>query len=653
MFTRNLRRIVSLHRNLPEAWVFRQKVVRIEPLAGVLKFHTSLGNPGKIFPERENDYAHGILKRVGKYHLMQDEVKSIGELLTDDEFSKISTRKDWMEASMQELVQTFERLAVYCGKNDVKIADERLDALVDAIVKQCFNFTDEEILKALQMLTHFPPSESLNTRNFVELWSALDDACVDRIARWQTEELLLVCDHWYALNLAKVSKCTFQCTKKLGKKLKSLSPTDLVQTMFYVNMCRKPMVDMFNFEVNLFESIDQLSVDEIAVMSMGFFKTETRIRNPELIEKIFERVIADIKTLQDISLVNIMKILRYSAKLQHISSLENFFKAVTPEIHRLSLLSCLHVALFGTDMQYYNQDCLENIIQKFSGDIKTCRLKEFERLSFVMGLYCFSMKNGSHTKLCEGILADLPNRITEIMKYPRCFPACLHFLTLCGHHNAELISTVLDPKFYEMAYGKNHAASREILCLDSYARINLKDTYKGHLLPDKLRALLSKIHTNYIPAKEQRYKLSAADTILLEIKEVCDQVYGQESSQICHALSQYERPDIVMVLNKKTKEAVSLKDSLSEDYTGQILSREFLLKDRPDREDLEIFSIVVGGWNILVRNNNSLTGQLRLKLEQLRLIGLHPVMIPWYTWRKLATPDDRTVYLKSLLKSQQ
>uniref|UniRef100_A0A1B0D2W7 Uncharacterized protein n=1 Tax=Phlebotomus papatasi TaxID=29031 RepID=A0A1B0D2W7_PHLPP len=623
MFTRNVRRIVTLYKSFHETWnpaaALRQNLVKSEPLS-CLKIHTSISNP-----ERENDYAHGILERVGKYHLMKDDTKSVGELLTEKEFDAIYERKDWMEASLEELVQTFERLAVYCGKNDVKIADERLDVLVDAMVRQCFKFSDEQLLKSIRMLTHFPPSESLNTRNFVELWSALDDACVERIDKWKTDELLLVCDHWYALNLAKICKCTFQCTKKLGRKLKSLSPTDLVQTMFYVNMCRKPMVDMFNFEVNLFESIDNLSLDEIAVMSMGFFKTETKIRNPELIEKIYQRVTADIKTVQDISLVNIIKILRYSSKLQHIQCLEDFLQAVTPEIPRLSLLSCLHVALFGTDMQYYNQECLEKIIGRFAGEYKSCRLKEFERLSFVLGLYGFTMADGSHTKLCQEILAELPNRISEIMKFPRCFPSCLHFLTLSGHHNEELINTVLDPKFYEMAYGKNYTASREILCLDSYARINLKDTYKGKLLTDKFRRTLTKIHTNYIPAKDQRYKLSAADTILLEIKDTCDELYGQDASNIAHVLSQYERPDIVVTLNRKTLEPISLKDTFPPHYTGQILSRELLLKDHPEKENCEVFVVVVGGWNIL---------------------------IPWYIWRKM-TPDERPVYVKALLKQPQ
>uniref|UniRef100_A0A1B0CGV9 Fast kinase domain-containing protein 5 n=1 Tax=Lutzomyia longipalpis TaxID=7200 RepID=A0A1B0CGV9_LUTLO len=376
-----------------------RKLLQCEPLSGRAAIHSSLANSGKIFPERENDYAHGILERVGKYHLIKDDVKSIGELLSEQQFREICERKSWSGVPHGEMVETFEKLAVYCGKNDIKLADSRLDIFIDAMVELCFSFTDDLLLKTLRLLTHFPPSDGINSRNFVEIWSALDDACVERIDKWQTEQLLLVCDHWYALNLAKVCKCTFQATKKLGRKLKALSPTNLVQTMFYVNMRRKPLLDMFDFEVNLFESIDNLSLDEIAVMSMGFFKTETKIRNPELVDKIFQRVTAEIKTVQDISLVSIMKILRYSAKLQHIQLLDDFLIAVTPEIHRLSLLSCLHIALFGTDMQFYNHGCLEKVIERFAADLKSCRLKEFERLTFVMGLYCFTSPSGTHMKL--------------------------------------------------------------------------------------------------------------------------------------------------------------------------------------------------------------------------------------------------------------
>ncbi|GAB0087180.1 uncharacterized protein DMENIID0001_014600 [Sergentomyia squamirostris] len=653
MFSRNLRRIVTLCKNLNDTRSvtlgFSRNLREIPPVAGCVKIHTSAVDFGKIFPEKENDYAHGILQRVGKYNLMKDDANSPGELLTQQEFDVISGRKDWKETPLNELIGTFERLAVFCGKNDVKISDERLDDFMGAMVQRCGDFTDEQLLKSLRMLTHFPPAEGLNTRNFVELWSSLDDACVERVDKWKTDELLLVCDHWYALNLAKVCKCTFQCTKKLGRKLKSLSPTDLVQTMFYVNMCRKPMVDMFNFEVNLFENIDKLSLDEIAVMSMGFFKTETKIRNPELIDKIYQRVIAEMKTVQDISLVNIMKVLRYSSKLQHIEFLEEFLKAVTPEISRLSILSCLHVALFGTDMQYYNQECLERIVDRFVNEVKSCRLKEFERLSFVMGLYSFTMSNGNHTKLCQQIIAELPNRISEIMKHPRCFPACLHYLTLCGHHSAEQISTVLDMKYFEMAYGRNYLACREILCLDTYARINLRDSYKGNLMPEKIRKTLAKIHSNYIPAKDQKYKLSAADMILLEIKDTCDELFGCNSPSINHLLPQYERPDIIFAINRKSGESVSLQQNYPPPYSGDILTRELLLQDIASAEDLDVFVIVVGGWNILVRSTNTMTGQLKLKMQQLQLIGLKPIMIPWFAWRKLRL-EERPVYLKAAIK---
>lgn len=43
--------------------------------------------------------------------------------------------------------------------------------------------------------------------------------------------------------------------------------------------------------------------------------------------------------------------------------------------------------------------------------------------------------------------------------------------------------------------------------------------------------------------------------------------------------------------------------------------------------DVEIINIVIGGWNNYVKETNKLNGLLKLKVEQLKAVGIRPVLV--------------------------
>lgn len=203
-------------------------------------------------------------------------------------------------------------------------------------------------------------------------------------------------------------------------------------------------------------------------------------------------------------------------------------------------MSCLHVLLLGSDILLCHNRSIELILQRFIDEIPNIRLKEIERISFVLGLFYLQSSLPIADLISQKILSNLKTRVEEIMKYPRCFPSCLHYLAHSGYADDELISSVLDERFCEMAYGRNVTLGREIFALDSYARINLKDSYKGMLLQDKRRRLMGKLLVHYIPQRDGEFKLSATDKILLEIKEAVQRVVG--NCHMAHVLPHYDRP---------------------------------------------------------------------------------------------------------------
>lgn len=217
----------------------------------------------------------------------------------------------------------------------------------------------------------------------------------------------------------------------------------------------------------------------------------------------------------------------------------NLLEATVQQIPRFSLLSCLHIALLGTDIQMCHNKSLNLILERFYRDLKNTRLKDIERLSFVLGLYDFETESGIEKDLCVEFLKELKCRVPEITRHPRCFVSCLHYLTLKGFYDIELISSVLDDKFLKMAYNNNDNLGREVFCLDSFAQINLP-SYSGNRLSDKKRRTMGKLLSHYIPTRNGKFKLSTTDRMLLEIMEATELNY--KFCHVTHVLPHYDRP---------------------------------------------------------------------------------------------------------------
>lgn len=517
------------------------QLLRLINSRGNRSFSTTQPNTLKLFVDNENRYAHQILQAHPNYNTFRQETAQLQPLIEPQPI------ESWSTQSSDSTLSHLKWVAQHCRNNEqtVSISDDAFDAFIDHFTKACFTFSDDQLLDALKTMAYMPETNSLNTKNFVELWNSLDDACVERIDRWDIDRILLICDHWYILNLGKVNKFNWKTVMKLGRRLRRLEPHHLVQTMFYCNLMRSPVVEMIDFEVNMVRSIGRMNIDEIAVMCMGFFKTQTSIKSTELIMAIYGRLQAELDTVQDISFVNIIKALRYSSRIPHMDVMLELLDRVCAQIPRFSLLSCLHIILLGTDIQVCHTRSIETALKRFAAAANSdahegIRLKDMERISFALSLFDFKSDTGIEHELSRYFLTEVKNRVTEIMKYPRCFPSCLHYLSMRGYADAELISSVLDEQFLKLAYGRNATLGREVFSLDAYTQISMDGRYAGNRLADKRRRTMGKILCHYIPVRNGEFKTSATDKILLEIKETVDDVYGH--CHLAHVLPHFDRP---------------------------------------------------------------------------------------------------------------
>ncbi|KAG4073306.1 hypothetical protein HA402_002651 [Bradysia odoriphaga] len=584
----------------------------------------------------EFKFAHSVLEINPKYRVLRGEQNDKNDVAS----VAIDFDQNWRDLTTSGVVECLETIKNYCKQNGTTISDEKFDEFVNVCTDRCFDFTDSQLIQSLQILNRYPLTESSKSRNFVELCRAFDDACVERIDSWDNNTILYVCDHWHMLQLGRLNKFSLRGCLKVRKNLRKLPPHQLVQLMFYLSIKRVKKLDMFEIETNLEKSLDEFSLDEIAVLCIAFFKTQTEFRHPELIEKIFKRTLREIDTVQSIAFTCILKALCYSCTISHHALVQQMLDAADGQLARLSTLTCLYLALLGTHLRICHQNCIEQVLHRFAGDVKTICMEDFERISYVIGFSDFESESNIANRLCEQFLAELKNRVDDIVQYPKCFALSLHYLSLKGYYDEEMISVALSPSFLSAAYGNQTRYDRELFGLDSFVKINLKETYTGNQLTVRNRQCMGKMLTEYVPDRDKEFKISFFDNILLEVKETSDELCTH--SYFAHSLPHFRKPDIIIAYNKNSNTGIDISRNLPPLYTGKIIDRSMLVDGLDtDAADVEIINVIVGGY---IRGTEKMDGLNKQKIEQAKMLGLRPVFIPLSEWEKWLK-SEREVYI--------
>lgn len=187
------------------------------------------------------------------------------------------------------------------------------------------------------------------------------------------------------------------------------------------------------------------------------------------------------------------------------------------------------------------------------------------------------------------------------------------------------------------------------MCLDSFTRINLRDSYRGPRLSDKLRKYITKYQSHYIPERDQPYKLTHSDQLLLNLKEFMEENYGK--NMLTHILPHYQRPDVIYCFDENGKSVTSdILDCFPCHYAGDILTKEYLLSQKQPfatkMDNYKMLAVIMGGWNFFLRDTSIPTGGLRTKVEQLQMIGYKTILLVWSDWIRMPS-EERKAYLDS------
>ncbi|XP_012250746.2 FAST kinase domain-containing protein 5, mitochondrial-like [Athalia rosae] len=588
----------------------------------------------------ENRYAHSVMVRTKSYRETLANIpvidrNCIGEIELDELLTQ-----DWRLASIPELKKSFREISYHVHEHQEDLYSNKYADILESLSSRCREFNDFELCHVMQSLMLWLAVVREQDTPISNFYSALDNECKLRAPKWQTKKLLLILDHWYRLRFMKESEFVTLAMLRLGQNVKALKAVELVQYMFYMSVDRINLANCRDLEMQLKNIVNELTVEEVALVALGFFKSQTKIRDRELLRAIILKAIHHIESIDDISLAAILKIARYSIGPKDLSLLCKLFERIIPQIPRLSLQCLTHTALAAVNKRIFQEDLMNAISTRFYQDISSLRLKDIR--SLVFALSSFNYIPEKQPNIFDKIVEELSdsNRKKELKDHPQHLALCLHHLSMLNIHPKNLIEQVLDSESIREAYGLDaNAIRREIFALDVNVEVEFPD-YVGPRLDEKLREDVAMKLTDKLPPWEG-FKHSMMNYFMHDVIRICEAYLGsRDMLHVDHILPQYGRADIIICLDEANT-PVPIGSIFSELPVGNV--------KHPPKIDIngaKWLALIIGTIHSYALDTDRPLGHICAKRRQLEHIGYEPTVIFWQDWMSLENDMDKFKYLQ-------
>ncbi|GIY78408.1 FAST kinase domain-containing protein 5, mitochondrial [Caerostris darwini] len=511
--------------------------------------------------------------------------------------------------------RNFSEVTQHAVLNDLSLEHEEFTHKIKCLVDKLSFFSDNQLIQTIHYLCLWKPSPKSQSPNYKLLWNALDYECVHRISNWDFDRKLLVADYWFHLRLNRISQFNRILISDLLENMSSLSNSQVIQLMFYINLQRNvPQNQMRNIEETLKTMIQIVSIEEVGIICLGFFKTENKITDFNTISLIMDRFCKELPKANVITIVAVLKFLKKSLHKKNIDSYILLLHRCVPYIKKWDILASVHLALLATECHIYHPLLLNAVTEIFGEKIESARIKDCTKL-----LQCLSQFNHlPESKFHKLFSAEVfkKSREEEINLHPEVLPFAALYYAYLGKYDYHLLKIILAPKFKDYCkrlYPKTQMAFAELdYCID----IECKD-YVGPRL-SKVELGVLKYRRGNMPKDITKGETIMA-RIMQEIYDVLGEILkGEENILIHHVLPHMYSPDIIVRLTQSSEPLSSLYGNFPPEC----------VLTPPSNEVWACFvAIPASSTGYKTRH---LVGISKMKLRQLEKIGYRVAVCPFY-----------------------
>jgi len=325
--------------------------------------------------------------------------------------------------------------------------------MIQTLVDEVQKLSKDEIMKILYHMSFFSLTASVKEPTYFSLWKALDNEICARYSGWENPFWFGIDYLMFRLKLNRLTSFHWTFINRLFRHCDKLTKEQFVWLMFCLNLVRRipPNFSIYDLEHKLLSFASNMTAEEISIVAMGFFKTQTRIRDLHLYKTLVNNVIQHASTLHSVGVSAFAKFVRHSSSHANVESTLRFQEAFFPQIDRLTLTAGTHIILSGTLNQIPFRDGIAKVMDRVEKEIENVRLKELERVALTGTMFNMG-SNSFYEKLVQEL--RLSGRKEELHQYGRSLPALLYYLTIKEIFPQDLIGKVLSKEFIVQYYGK-------------------------------------------------------------------------------------------------------------------------------------------------------------------------------------------------------
>ena len=261
-----------------------------------------------------------------------------------------------------ELIENLKKFISQCNEGVKTIDSFEFSISLEAMMKLEEDFTSQEIHDILLILC--------NSNNFdqilgieigIRFINKLDEASCARLRKMSEVDAFGIAQLWYELKLLKSVVFPYECLMKYIYEINSMTPESLVQFMFITGLYDKLPVGFsgFKFSKTLEKILDNISLDELAIILLYFSKNEDHVKklDEDLLSRLFERIQKE--NLSEISQESCYLLFKVLSRLQNQfnepSKLYYFMDFTRTHLNSLNLENQVLLLSIGTNQRIINE----------------------------------------------------------------------------------------------------------------------------------------------------------------------------------------------------------------------------------------------------------------------------------------------------------
>lgn len=380
------------------------------------------------------------------------------------------------EASPGILTDYFLKLShLPAERRTALLSDPRFSALCHRAVTAIRLFSTPDLIQVLKACVPLAVPAS----------HPLLDACEAEFCRraWDMglEQLLLVADCWRCLDRSVPSYLGILFSYA-NLHWKDLTLPQFVQLLYIIGEGRRSPADLAQkVESTILKHLDAFTLEELGAICLGLFKSLSGI-SAHVMRRIADRVSLQMEDMSTYSLVNVLKMLRYT-RMDHLPLMRELGKVIPARIPATNIQGIMHITLTYSSLHFFDEDVLAAVAASLPSKVSYCRSKDAAKFLWSFG--CLDYEPPNEEEFYSSLIKQLHAKLHEFRRFPEHLLTALLGLAFVKRFPEELIDFALREEFVEKTRSSKYELNKDLFTLGKSVEIECP-TYQGSHLPPQL-----------------------------------------------------------------------------------------------------------------------------------------------------------------------